>query len=90
MEMAGILLESCQGITMTLDQGAQADYTIALNREGTPTIFGEVGRSQVMAVNAKHTPIFVSKTQTVKNATKQACAAVLADWQANGRIVTDT
>ncbi len=86
MEMANILLKSCPGIEVTLDEKAQADYTVALNREGQPTMFGEMGKSEVMVVNAKHSPIFVSKTQTVKNAVKQACSVVLADWQANGRL----
>ncbi len=58
-----------------------------LNREGKPTIFGELGKSQIMVLNAKRSPIFVSKKATVKNAVKSACNSVASDWQAHGRVL---
>jgi hypothetical protein len=89
MEMATVMLDSCPGVEVTLDGKNRADYTVSLNREGQPTVFGELGKSQVMVLNARLTPIFVSKTQTVKNAVKQACNAVLSDWQAFGKLDLD-
>ncbi|MFY9841858.1 MAG: hypothetical protein WCD02_10565 [Terriglobales bacterium] len=86
MEMAQNFLQSCPSIEVTLDGNATADYIVELNREGTPTIFGEAGKSQIMVLNAHKTPIFVGKKATVKNAVKSACNSVTADWQAHGRI----
>jgi hypothetical protein len=86
MEIAHIRLESCPSIETTLDGNASVDYIVHLNREGAPTIFGEIGKSQIMVLNAHKSPIFVSKKATVKNAVKSACNAVSADWQEHGRI----
>jgi hypothetical protein len=86
MEIAQNMLQHCPSIEVTLDANVTADYIIRLNREGTPTIFGELGQSQIMVLNAYMSPIFISKKATVKNAVKSACNAVSADWQAHGRI----
>jgi hypothetical protein len=86
MEMTQEFLKSCPSIDLTLDSKATPDYIVQLNREGTTTIFGEFGKSQVMVLNAKRSPIFVSKKATVKNAVKSACNAVASDWQAHGRV----
>jgi hypothetical protein len=87
MEMAQDFLRSCPSIEVTLDGNAISDYFVQLNREGTPTMFGEVGKSQIMVLNARKSPIFVGKKATVKNAVKSACNAVTGDWQAHGRIL---
>ncbi len=87
MEMAQDFLQSCPSIEVTLDGNAISDYFVQLNREGSPTMFGEVGKSQIMVLNARKYPIFVGKKATVKNAVKSACNAVTADWQAHGRII---
>jgi len=86
MEMAQDFLQSCPSIEVTLDGNATADYIVQLNREGAPTMFGEVGKSQIMVLNAHKNPIFAGKKATVKNAVKSACNSVTADWQAHGRI----
>lgn len=86
MEMAQDFLQSCSSIEITVDGSATVDYIVELNREGAPTMFGELGKSQIMVLNARKSPIFVGKKATVKNAVKSACNAVMADWQANGRI----
>lgn len=87
MEMARDFLQSCPSIEVTLEGNAVPDYFVQLNREGSPTMFGEVGKSQIMVLNARKSPIFVGKKATVKNAVKSACNAVTADWQAHGRII---
>jgi hypothetical protein len=53
MEMTQEFLKSCPSIDLTLDSKATPDYIVQLNREGTPTIFGEFGKSQIMVLNAK-------------------------------------
>jgi hypothetical protein len=84
MEMAQNLLHNCPSIELTVSQAAQPDYIVTLNREGTPTGFGELGQSQIMVVNKRKSVIFVNKKATVKNATKSACTAIAADWLAHG------
>jgi hypothetical protein len=86
MEMAQDLLQFCPAVSITLDSQSAPDYFVSLNREGHPTMFGEIGSSQVMVLNARKGVIFVSKKATVKNAVKSACNAIAADWQANGRL----
>jgi hypothetical protein len=39
-----------------------------------------------MALNRRKTILFVAKKGTVKNAVRSACNAMMADWQANGRL----
>jgi len=86
MEMAQDFLRFCPSVELTLNAGAPADYVVQLNREGSATIFGELGRSQIMVVNGLDSPIFVGKRATVENAVKSACDAIAADWQAHGRL----
>jgi len=83
MEMAQDLLQSCPGVEVTLDQNIAPDYYLVLNREGGAY---NIGQSQIMAVNRRKTVLFVGKKGTVKNAVRSACNAIVADWQANGRI----
>lgn len=86
MEMAQDFLQSCPNAETTLDNVATPDYFVSLNREGIPTIFGEMGKSQIMVLNGHKSIIFVAKKNTVVNAVKSACNAIAADWQANGRL----
>ncbi len=88
--MAGDFLDFCSAVELTLLQSDQPDYYVFLNREGQPTMFGELGQSQVMVLNRRKSVVFVvGKKATVKNAVRSACNAIVADWQANGRIVVD-
>lgn len=90
IEMAGDFLDFCSAVELTLLQSDQPDYYVFLNREGQPTMFGELGQSQVMVLNRRKSVVFVvGKKATVKNAVRSACNAIVADWQANGRIVVD-
>ena len=90
MEMAEDFSNFCPAVELTLSQAAQPDYFVFLNREGHPTGLGELGQSQVMVLNKRKTVIFVvGKKAIVKNAVKNACNAIAADWQANGRIAVD-
>jgi len=86
MEMAQNFLQFCPALEVTLDRQSASDYFVNLNRKGHPTMFGEIGSSQIMVLNARKTVIFVSKKATVKNAVKSACNAIAADWQGNGRL----
>jgi len=84
--MAQDFLQFCSTATITLDRATTPDYFVFLNRKGSPTLFGEIGQSQIMVLNRNKSVIFVAKTGTVKNAVKHACNAIAADWQANGAI----
>jgi hypothetical protein len=89
MEMAQDFLQYCPAIEPTLSHDTQPDYFVLLNREGHPTGLGfETGESQVMVLNSRKSAIFVvGKKYKVKTAVKDACNAIAADWQANGRVV---
>lgn len=87
MEMAQNFLQFCPALKVTLDSQSASDYFVSLNRKGHPTMFGEIGSSQIMVLNAHKGVIFVNKKATVKNAVKSACNAITADWQANGRLL---
>ena len=90
MEMAGDFSKFCPAVELTLSPAAQPDYFVFLNREGQPTVFGELGQSQIMVLNKRKSIIFeVGKKPTVKNAVKSACNAIAADWQANGLIAVN-
>jgi hypothetical protein len=90
MEMAGDFSKFCPAVELTLSQAAQPDYFVFLNREGQPTVFGELGQSQIMVLNKRKSIIFeVGKKATVKNAVKSACNAIAADWQANGLLAVN-
>jgi hypothetical protein len=86
MEMAQDFLQFCSSSEITLDQATVPDYFVFLNRKGSPSLFGEIGQSQIMVLNRKKSVIFVAKKGTVKNAVKHACNAVAEDWQAHGRV----
>jgi hypothetical protein len=86
MEMAQDFLQFCSSAEITLDQATAPDYFVLLNRKGSPSLFGEIGQSQIMVLNRRKSVIFVAKTGTVKNAVKHACNVIAADWQANGRL----
>lgn len=61
MEMAQDFMHYCPSVALTLNAKAPADYTVILNREGQPTIIGELGRSQIMVLNSAGSPIYVGK-----------------------------
>lgn len=91
IEMAGDFLNFCPAVELTLLLSDQPDYYVFLNREGQPTVFGELGQSQIMVLNRRKSVVFVAgKKATVKNAVRSACNAIIADWQANGRLAVDT
>jgi hypothetical protein len=90
MEMAQDFLQFCPSSEITLDQATVPDYFVFLNRKGSPSLFGEVGQSQIMVVNRKKSVVFVAKMSTVKNAVKHACNAIAEDWQAHGRVAVET
>lgn len=86
MEMAQDFLQFCPSSEITLDQAGPPDYFLFLNRKGSPSIFGDIGQSQIMLLNRRKSVIFVAKLKTVKNAVKHACNAIAEDWQAHGRL----
>lgn len=86
MEMTQDFMRYCPAVSLTLRSKAHADYTVTLNREGEPTIFGELGKSQIMVLNGAKQPIYVAKKGTVKNSVRWACNRIFADWVLHGRI----
>jgi hypothetical protein len=88
MEMAQDFLQFCSTVAITLDQATTPDYFVLLNRKGSPSLFGEIGQSQIMVLNRTKAVMFVAKKGTLKNAVKQACNTITSDWQANGSLAT--
>lgn len=90
MEMAQDFIKFCPAAETSLNITATPDYFVSLNREGQATLFGEIGKSQIMVLNRRKTVVFVTKKATVANAVKSACNAIAADWQTNGRLPLPT
>ena len=58
MEMAQDFLQFCSTATITLDQATTPDYFVLLNRKGSPSLFGEIGQSQIMVLNRRKAVMF--------------------------------
>ncbi len=83
MEVTKDLQKNCSGVIVTLNQG-NADYTVMLNRESKKNRGLLRTNSQVQVANKMGDVLGTNATHTVGNAAKDACAMVVADWQAHG------
>ena len=86
IEMAQDLLKSCPAVTITLSDQLAPDYFISLNREGYRTVFGEMGASQIMVLNAAKGIIYAGGRVSVGKAVKDACLAIALDWRIHGKL----
>ena len=85
MEVTKDLQKNCSGVIVTLNQG-NADYTVMLNRESKKNRGLLRTNSQLQVANKMGDVLGTNATHTVGNAAKDACAMVVADWQAHGRL----
>jgi hypothetical protein len=85
MEVTKDLQKNCSGVIVTLNQG-NADYTVMLNRESKKNRGLLRSNSQVQVANKMGDVLGTNATHTVGNAAKDACAMVVADWQAHGHL----
>jgi hypothetical protein len=88
MEVTKDLQKNCLDTTITINQ-ANADYIIMMNRESKQNRGLLRTNSQIQVANRAGDVIGTNATRTVGNAAKDACALILADWQAHGRINQD-
>ncbi len=85
MEVTKDLQKECSGAMITINQ-ANADYVVMMNRESKKNRGLLRTNSQIQVANKAGDVIGTNATRTVGNAAKDACALVLADWQAHGPI----
>ncbi|HET9743645.1 MAG TPA: hypothetical protein VFQ00_12915 [Terriglobales bacterium] len=85
IEMAKDFSKECTGVTVTVNQ-AYADYTVDLNRESKKNRGLFRSNNQIMITNRAGDMLSAGATHAVSSATKDACNAIMADWQAHGPI----
>ena len=85
MEVTKNLQKECSGVIVTLSQ-ANADYTVMLNRESKKNRGLLRTNSQIQVANRLGDVLGTDATQTVGNASKDACHLIMADWSQHGRI----
>ena len=85
MEVTKDLQKECSGAMITINQ-ANADYVVMMNRESKKNRGLLRTNSQIQVANKAGDVIGTNATRTVGNAAKDACALILADWQAHGPI----
>jgi hypothetical protein len=85
MEVTKDFQKDCAGVVVSINQ-ANADYIVMMNRESKQNRGLLRTNSQIQVANKAGDILGSKATRTVGNAAKNACALILADWQANGRI----
>ncbi len=80
MELAKDLGKICPAVTVTVDK-TKADYAVALNRESKRKRGLLRDNSQVMVIDHEGTVLMGNNTHTVSGSAKDACSAILQDWQ---------
>jgi hypothetical protein len=83
MELAKDFAKQCPGVIVTLN-ATDADYRVGLNHEAFHGLMFKNNR--VMVANRRGDLLMANATRTVSHSTNDSCAAILADWKANGRI----
>jgi hypothetical protein len=83
MGLAKDFAKQCPGVIVTLN-ATDADYTVGLNHEAFHGLIFK--NNQVMVTNRRGDLLMANATRTVSHSTNDSCAAILADWKANGRI----
>jgi hypothetical protein len=83
MELAKDFSKQCAGVIVTLNP-TDADYAVELNHEAFHGLIFK--NNQVMVTNRRGDLLTAQASHTVARSTNDSCAAILADWKANGRI----
>ena len=85
MELAKDFSKQCPGAIVTLNV-ADADFTVGLNHEASHALIFK--NNQVTATNRRGDILTSNTSRVVSQSTNDSCAAILADWKANGKIET--
>jgi hypothetical protein len=88
MEITKDLQKECPGVTVTLNQSS-ADYTLMLDRESKQKRGLLRTNNQIQVANRIGDVIDSHATRTVNNASRDACALILADWAQHGKLAQD-
>jgi hypothetical protein len=83
MELAKDFTKECPDVTVTLSS-ADADYTVDMNHEAFHGLIHK--NNQIMVTNRRGDLVFSNATRAVSHSVNDACAALHADWNKNGRI----
>jgi hypothetical protein len=83
MELAKDYSKQCPGVIVTLN-ATDADYTVEPNHEAFHGLIHK--NNQVMVTNRRGDLLTSQASHTASHSTNDSCAAILADWKANGRI----
>jgi len=82
IELAKDLGKSCPAVVVTVNKTI-ADYAVSLNRESKRKRGLFRDNSQVLVINREGTVLMGNSTHTVAGSAKDACNAILEDWQRN-------
>jgi len=85
MELAKDFSKQCPGAIVTLNVTG-SDYTVGLNREASHALIFK--NNQVTVTNRRGDILTSNTSRVVSHSTNDSCAAILADWKANGKIET--
>ncbi len=83
MELAKDFSKQCPGAIVTLN-ATDADYTVGLNHEASRALIFK--NNQVTVTNRRGDILTSNTSRAVSHSTDDSCAAILADWKANGKI----
>jgi hypothetical protein len=83
MELAKDFGKLCPDVTVTLN-GADADYTVGMNHEAFHGLLFK--NNQIMVTNRRGDLLFSNTSRAVSHSVTDSCAAIIADWKANGKI----
>jgi hypothetical protein len=86
-EVSRRFLESCPDVQLTLNAEAAHDYTVAVDVQHVGGLIS-VDLYQLMTLNGKGDPVFVTKKQYLRRIVKPTCAFIARDWKSShpGRI----
>jgi hypothetical protein len=85
MELAKDFSKQCPTLIVTVNV-TDADYTVGLNREASHALIFK--NNQVTVTNRRGDILASNTSRAASHSTNDSCAAILADWKANGRIET--
>lgn len=81
-EVSRRFLEACPEVHLTLDANATPDYTIAVDVQHYPGLIS-IDLYQLMTLNGKREPVFVTKKNSLRRLVKPTCAFVMGDWKSS-------
>lgn len=83
IELAKDFSKQCPGAIVTVNV-TDADYTVGLNHETSRALIFK--NNQVTVTNRRGDILTSNTSRSVSHSTNDSCAAILADWKANGKI----